>query len=148
MDPLTALSTAGTFVQFVDFVLKVLTTGHQLYKSPTGSLSAYEELKCVARDLSRTSSREFEPSHGDLEVLQSTRQYDNSLEDLCRRCETAAQELMEHLGTLRTQGKKEPLKSFRSSFKATWDQEHLHVLVQKLQSLSKSIGAWFLVDIE
>ena len=140
MDPLTALSTAGTLVQFVDFALKVLTTGHQLYKLSTGPVSANEELKCVARDVSALAKR--------LNHVQPASQNEPALEDLSRKCENIAQELMEHLGILRAQGKREALKNFRNQFKATWDQQRLDVLVQKLQFLSKSLETWFLVDIE
>ena len=140
MDPLTALSAAGTLVQFVDFALKVLTTSHPLFKISTGPLSANEELKCVARDFSGLAKR--------LNHVQPAAQNEPVLEDLSRKCENVAQELMEHLGILRAQGKKEQLKSFRNPFKATWDQQRLDVLVQKLKFLSKSLETWFLVDIE
>ena len=140
MDTLTALSTAGTLVQFLDFALKVLTTSHPLYKLSAGPLSANEELKCVARDFSALAKR--------LKHVQQAAQNEPALEDLCRKCENIAQELMEHLGILRALGKKEALKSFRNPFKATWDLQHLDVLVQTLQVLCKSLETWFLVDIE
>ncbi|KAE9370522.1 hypothetical protein N431DRAFT_492596 [Stipitochalara longipes BDJ] len=144
MDSLTALSIAGTLIQFLDFALKILTTSHQLYKIPSGSLSAHEELKCVGRDFSGLAKR---LNHARRSLVSELAQYEPALEDLCIRCEIVVQELTEHLGTLKTEGKKQPLKIFRASFKATWDQERLDVLVQKLQSLSKSLEEWFLVDI-
>lgn len=144
MDPLTALSLAGSLVQFVDFTLKILTTGYPLYKASTGSLSAHEELKCVARDLSGLAKR---LSHAQRSYDISERsQAEVAIEDLRGKCEIVAQELMGHLGTLKMQEKKGPLKNFRSALKATWDQNALNTLVQKLQFLRKSLESWFLVD--
>jgi hypothetical protein len=44
VDPLTALSLAGTIVQFVDFWSKLLLSGRELYKSGTGSLTVNDEI--------------------------------------------------------------------------------------------------------
>jgi hypothetical protein len=136
MDTLTTLATAGTLLQLVDFALKILTTGHQLY---TGSLSTHEELKCVARDLSGLANR----SARDQGVSETT-QKDPALEDLRKKSETIAQELMEHLGILKAQGKKGPLKGFRPALKGTWSQKDLDTLIQKLQWLRKAIESWLL----
>ncbi len=51
MDPLTALSLAGTIVQFVDFGCKLLAKGRELYKSSTGVLTVNEELELTTTDL-------------------------------------------------------------------------------------------------
>lgn len=51
MDPLTALSLAGTIVQFVDFGSKLLVECHQLYKSKSGSLTVNDELSLATEDL-------------------------------------------------------------------------------------------------
>jgi hypothetical protein len=145
MDPLTALSTAGTVEQFIDFALKILTTGHQLYKLPTGSLPVHEELKLVARDLSTLTTKLNVPtrSRGAADYSQD----DAVLQDLCEKCETIAQDLMEHLKSVKRQEKKGALKNFRLTLKVTWDQKDLDSLIQELQLLRKSLERWFLVDI-
>jgi hypothetical protein len=51
MDPLAALSLAGTIVQFVDFGSKLLATGRELYKSTNGSLTVNDEIELVTSDL-------------------------------------------------------------------------------------------------
>jgi hypothetical protein len=141
MDSLTALSIAGTIVDFVDFALKILTTGHQLYKSSSGSIPAHEELKLVGRDLSVLATKlDFPARTGNVHD-------DTVLEDLCAKCESIAQELIEHLKKLRRQEKKGPMKSFRLSLKVTWDQKDLDSLIQKLQLLQRSLESWFLNDI-
>jgi hypothetical protein len=51
MDPLSALSLAGTVVQFVEFGGKLLKEGRELYRSTTGSLTVNDELELVVVDL-------------------------------------------------------------------------------------------------
>ena len=51
MDPLTALSLAGTIVQFVDFGRTLITDARDLYTSSSGTLTANEELELVTADL-------------------------------------------------------------------------------------------------
>lgn len=51
MDPLTALSVAGTIVQFVDFGSKLLSAAQDLYKSTSGSLTVNDEIELITSDL-------------------------------------------------------------------------------------------------
>jgi hypothetical protein len=51
MDPLTALSLAGTIVQFVDFGSRLFTDSREFYKSTTGTLKANEVLELIISDL-------------------------------------------------------------------------------------------------
>lgn len=51
LDPLTALSVAGTIVQFVDFGTKPLSQANELYKSSVGTLKSNYELELVMTDL-------------------------------------------------------------------------------------------------
>jgi hypothetical protein len=141
MDPLTALSIAGTIVHFLDFALKILITGHQLYKSSSGSIPAHEELKLVARDISELVTKL------DFPARTGGAHDDAVLEDLCAKCESIAQELMDHLKMLKRHEKKGPMKSFRLSLKVTWDQKDLDCLIQRLQLLGKSLDRWFLNGI-
>ena len=51
MDPLTALSLAGTIVQFFDFGRTLITDARDLYTSSSGTLTANEELELVTANL-------------------------------------------------------------------------------------------------
>jgi hypothetical protein len=53
MDPLSALSLAGTVIQFVDFGSKLISQGYELYKSTKEDvqLAVDEELELVTSDL-------------------------------------------------------------------------------------------------
>jgi hypothetical protein len=49
---LAALSLAGNVIQFVDFGCKLLSQGHELYKSTGGKLEVDEEREVITSDLS------------------------------------------------------------------------------------------------
>jgi hypothetical protein len=51
MDPLSALSLAGTIVQLIDFGGKLLSDTVQLYKSSCGKLDANQQLQLITGDL-------------------------------------------------------------------------------------------------
>lgn len=144
MDPLTPLSKAGSSIQFLDFAIKILTTNHQLYRPPTGSLSAHDELKFVTRELSGLAAKLNLTSPS--QSVSGSFQNEDALEDICEKCETIAEILMRHLKTLRLEEKKGVLKSFRSALKATWDQKELKSVVQRLQLLRESLEGWLVND--
>ena len=144
MDPLTALSAAGNILQFVTFAIKILSTGHQLYHSSSGTLSAHDELKLVAQDIADHATRlsqSVQPlnsalSHSDLVITH-----------LCRKSHEAAEDLLLRLNGLKIEGKNGVAQSFRYAFKTTWAKSDLNASVERLEGLRKSIETWLLMDI-
>jgi hypothetical protein len=51
MDPLSALSLAGSIVQFVDFGIKLLSGAGELYRSHTGTLKINDQIELTTNDL-------------------------------------------------------------------------------------------------
>jgi hypothetical protein len=47
MNPFTALSPAGNVVQFVDFGIRLVSRGSELYTLATGSLTANDEIELL-----------------------------------------------------------------------------------------------------
>ena len=54
MDPLTALSIAGSVVQFVDFAITVVSKGNRIYRSGGGLSEKHHDLEIVCKDLLST----------------------------------------------------------------------------------------------
>src|SRR4051812_46224868 len=121
MDPLTALSLAGTVVQFVEFGTKVLKGSRQFYTSASGALLVNEELELITKDLSELTFKlrrplthdHFTPSAGELEEYRD-------LGALCHRCRTIAEKLIVRLNGLKVEGKQQAWKSFQHAIKAAW----------------------------
>ena len=57
LDPLTALSLAGTIVQRVDFSTTLLAKGNEMYKSADGISVGDAELEVIAKDLQGLNGR-------------------------------------------------------------------------------------------
>jgi hypothetical protein len=133
MDPLSALSVAGTVVQFVDFSIKILSTTHKLYNSASGNLPAHEELEYVTTDISRFATKLRQPlrGHG---VPASSSQPGADLEDICTKCDEVAQDLLTRLNGLKIQKKNGVWQSFRYALMATWAREDLDDLVRRLNA--------------
>jgi hypothetical protein len=107
MDPLIALSVAGTIIQFVDFGIKILKHGSTLYHSSTGLLPVHEEIELVATDLAELTARLSRSLRIGRKGGVETRlvEEEKALEELYASCSKVARELFEKLARLRVEGK-------------------------------------------
>ena len=94
LDPLSALSLAGTVVQFVDFTIKVMTKGREIYNSTSGSLAVNEELEIVTNDLLRLTERLKESTHPETQI-KTLSMDEQALEAIAVNCTSIGQELLE-----------------------------------------------------
>lgn len=145
MDPLTAFSTAGTVIQFVDFSLKLLSAGCELYNSATGALYTNEELEYTARNISQLARRLRQPLHP--ESLTRVTQEGADLQRICDKCDEIAQDLLKRLESLRMAGGKGVLKSFRYALKTYWAKEDLDILVDRLEKIREILEMTVLVEL-
>jgi hypothetical protein len=142
MDPLTALSTAGTIIQFVDFGIKVLVAGNSLYHSTTGAIPENVELEWVTRDLMSLTTKVSQA--GNLSEPAPDNVY---LNQICVRCEEIGKNLLTRLERLKLKSNKGVLQRFHVALKATWARKDLEELVLQLGKYKRSIETHFLVDL-
>lgn len=138
MDPLSALSVAGTVVQFVDFSVKILSTTNKLYNSASGNLPAHEELEYVTTDISRLATKLSQPLR-DKGVPAASSQPRADLEDICTKCGEIAQDLLTRLKSIKIEEKNGVWQSFRYALKATWAKKDLDDLVKRLNTFRASL---------
>ena len=143
MDPLTALSVAGTIIQFIDFGSKILNTTHQVYKSATGASLVNEELEVVAGDLTKLITKLRRP----LGSTSSVRSKGTSLEELCNACSAVAAELIKRLDGLKAKGRSKPWESFRAALRAAWTENELEALKTRLASFQAALEMHVIVDL-
>jgi hypothetical protein len=149
MDPLTALSLAGSVVQFVDFGSKVLTRSHELYKSARGSLSFIEELDYVTVDLQKLVIKLQHP-FGDLKSAHGLTEDEEALQEICSKCRTIAEDMIQRLAELRvtSQTKADRLwQSFRQAVKACWTEDELRDLLNRLMSYKTLLEGHLIVSL-
>jgi hypothetical protein len=150
LDPLTALSLAGTIVQLVDFGSKIFSTAYQLHRSSTGALSVNEEIETVTSDLLALATK-LRRSVYSSDVLGCLTQDEQMLaENFDRVCNSAvivADEILQRLDMLQVKGKRRAWKSFRQAFKAVWSKAEIAKLLEKLSKLRTSLETHVLVSL-
>ena len=108
MDPLTALSVAGTIVQFVDFGTKLLTHATELYQSSRGTLRSNDEIELVTTDLRGLITKLRQPCHSerDIELSSDDVLQQATFQKLCDEATKLAEELVERLDKLKVKNGK------------------------------------------
>lgn len=144
MDPLTAVSLAGTIVQFVDFSSKIVSKGYHLYTSGEGSLPENERLNYVTSDLKALSMR---LKHHDR--LGCSTKDEQALEDMASRCSAISDELLAKLEKLRVSknAKHRRWKSFRQALKSVWSKEDLDRLAATLREYRDQLEFHILLSL-
>lgn len=161
MDPFNALAIAGGVVQFLDFgikfVRKVASRTHEVYKT----FEDYEKDKIsddnCHKNIEKILGREAET----ISVLTarlrvpSTRAQASSgsdpveeqIDSLCVGCNAIACEMMDHIKRFKVEGRHSKLKVSRNAVLATWNEDKLHSISQRLNAMRSSLELHLLVDI-
>ncbi|ESZ92527.1 hypothetical protein SBOR_7099 [Sclerotinia borealis F-4128] len=149
MNPLDALSLAGTIIQFVDFSLKVLAGTNELYKSGAEALTVHRQLSLVAEDLSKLSKR-LSNSYSDFSEkrLLST-PADDSFMCICKAAAEVSTELNTKLNNLKVTaiGRRRKWQTLKQALKSVWSEKELKALMDRLALLKDSIQMHIAVDL-
>jgi hypothetical protein len=144
MDPLTALSLAGTIVQFVDFAGKIIRGAKHLYKSTSGALSGNDDLEERTKILSDLATKLKQPIQPPLCGAAAKDASDPSpnpvyaiLQDLCDKCGREADQILTRLQGLKVNGKHRAWKSFQLAVKAAWAQREVEEISKRLSDYQK-----------
>ena len=153
MDPLAALSLAGTIVQFVDFGCKLLAEGKQLYKSSTGILTVNEELELATTDLRALIDKVQKPLKGSSSNLSPWLAKEDPetqlrFETICREAAKLAEELIERLDRLKLRGSQSRAwESLKQVIKGAWSKDEIISLTRRLAALRKALETRVLFSI-
>ena len=152
MDPLTALSLAGTVIQFVDFGSKLLAGTYELYKSNTGDLEPNAELYLVTCDLEDLIVKFSHPLS--LRTVSGVTRNEQrvgheGIESICKDAIKVANELKERLESIRVQGpgKCTVWSSFAHAVKCAWSKDELEKLTRRLLYFRDAIDSRVLMSI-
>ncbi|CZR69404.1 uncharacterized protein PAC_19304 [Phialocephala subalpina] len=154
MDPLSALSIAGTVAQFVDFGNKLLTSSIQLYKSSRGSLKVHEELELITGDLQSVlfklrGARSANSSDVGPSVVGDDHQFQDSFRKLCDEATLIAEELLDKLNSLRVKdGKRPRWESLKVAVRSAWSKDEISALKTRLFTLREALHSRSILSIE
>ncbi|KAF7890765.1 uncharacterized protein EAF01_010574 [Botrytis porri] len=149
MNPLDALSLAGTIIQFVDFSWKVLVGTNELYKSGAEALAVHQQLGLVADDLNKMSKRLSDSYCGLSEMGVISTPSDDAFIFICREASELAIELNRKLNNLKVAaiGKRRKWETVMQALKSVWTEKELTTLTNRLTLLRDSIQMHVVVDL-
>ncbi|KAF5870522.1 putative small s protein [Botrytis fragariae] len=151
MNPLDALSLAGTIIQFVDFSSKVLAGTNELYKSGAEALAVHQQLGLVADDLTKMSKR-LSDSYWGLSGTGTgviSTPSDDAFMFICRDASELSIELNNKLNNLKVTviGKRRKWETIMQALKSVWTEKELTALTNRLTLLRDSIQMHVVVDL-
>jgi len=145
VDSLTALSVAGTIVQFVDFGTKLISRSKELYQSVDGALGVNKELEKIIEDLSKLLVKLQRPVRLKNTSSGNDRD-DDALESLCTACRNVA-EMLKRLEGLKVDGKNGRWKCFGKALKSAWSRHELETLRRRLLAFENALRTRVLVGL-
>jgi hypothetical protein len=141
MDPLSALSLAGSIIQFVDFGTKLLSGAGELYKSPTGTLKINHQIELTTNDLKALITKlrssfyletQPDPVNEDDEVQRE------SFRNICDEAADVAQGLLERLSKLKVEDENHRrIRSIQQVIRAAWKEKEILALQERLQGFRR-----------
>ena len=145
LDPFTSIGLAANIIQFITFASKLLSEGHEIYKSATGVTAENEELELVVRDLSEISQslQEATPSSPASSSSSSSSSYcAPEINDLAPACQKVADELLSVVESLRVKEggtKHRRWHSFVQALRTVWKKEKITALRNRLDVIQKEL---------
>ena len=148
MDPLTALSVAGTVVQFVDFAWELFTDGRELYKSSTGALAVNDEMELITTTFQAVVTKLHITDNGVSLGVKDERQL--RIEKIRAQAEQIAGELIKLLNKLKIKSKNDKHRAWQSVkqvIKSAASKEEIADLEKRLERFRVTVQTEFILDI-
>jgi hypothetical protein len=147
MDPLSCLGIASSIVQFVDFGLRVVSKGKQIYRSVDGSLAENLDLEIVTNDLLVLQAK-LQCFRTAASSPQSDSYNANAFETLSRACADLAVRLLERLNMAKAQGRFRRWKSLRQALKSVWSKQDIEEMANRLHRFRSELQLHILVSLK
>jgi hypothetical protein len=132
MDPISALSVAGTVVQFVQFATALFNNVREIHHSTSGTSVVTQGLEAIHSTLSQISN--------DLRPPGPSR-YGKELDLLVKNCKDDCDRLLKLVDQLKVEGgeKKRWWKSFQKAMLELWTQKDVEDLRQRISDSQAAI---------
>lgn len=133
LEGLAAISLASSIVQFVDFGCKLLSAGYGAYKSTEGARDGLLAIETVCSDLEKLASTLAQPPM--TVSIHQLSDDEKALQELSRRCQPLAKELLGIVKGLKAHG-----KGFFRAWDALRQELKRYVKAEKIKHLQDSLG--------
>jgi hypothetical protein len=148
LDPLTAVGLVANVLQFVDFGIKVVSKGQEIYRSAEGLPLNYLDFKAISRDLGLLTGQ-IERSLNSASRSNLSPE-DEELASLSKECYEIARELSEAVKPLSTRPVSGPgrvFKSARQGFKVIWNKDKVDGIAERLRNYREALDTRILVSL-
>ena len=145
MDPLSAVSLAGTVVQFLDFGIKLVAKASEIYSSASGAEIRNIELDAIARNLVSLNQRVRNRSTN--VSAQLTSEDEEALAAMMETCSKIGEELIAAIHKAKVQGIHKGWKSVRQALKSVLGLDKIQDLYNRLTQYREQIVVILLVII-
>ncbi|TGO21177.1 hypothetical protein BPAE_0235g00060 [Botrytis paeoniae] len=137
LDPLSALSLAGTIVQFVDFGSKVISTATELHHSSEGALANNLELSTIISDLSSISNDLSARSTG--QGKHSYNKNELALIGLASPCKGLSDKLLHVLDGLNIKKADTKWASAHQAMRSLWKKAYISEISKRLDDFRNQL---------
>lgn len=138
MEPLTAVSLAGTILQFVEVGSKAVQAISEYRSSSSDLLVEYIEVECVAADLSSLSDK---LQHSSLESS------DIVLAELCGTCNKLACDILAETERLKIRGRRRPWKCVSKAVLSFWNRAQIADLQRRMSEIRSQLNFHVVVEL-
>jgi hypothetical protein len=145
MDCLSALSVAGTVVQFIDFGSRLFSQTRELYQSSKGQLAAHEEIELALKDLRTIVQKLREPSlRNTADQIAEPEVFTDAFEEICQSTVAIADEIISKLDKLKveaanSQNRNRKWTSFKQIINIMWSKKDIDELLLRIARLAHSL---------
>lgn len=145
LDPLTALSLAGTIIQLVDFGSKIVTHTLVISSRDGGSTNILDELHLVTSELQVLCTKLEQPRI----LVSPISPAETSLENLRKASAVLTDELLTKLNRLNRPGSKQKKKwkVFADAVMMAWNEDALLALGQRLSNLREAMETFLVLAL-
>ena len=146
MDALTAVGLAANILQFIDFGIKFVSKGNQIYRSGDGTLPENHDLAVATNDLLviQTKLTERLRSQGLSTCLDED---DQALEQLAVASNELALQLLGRLNRVKAQGRYLRWKSWRQALKSICTKKDIDEMARRISLLRDELNTRILVSL-
>ncbi|KAL8942792.1 MAG: hypothetical protein Q9211_001246 [Gyalolechia sp. 1 TL-2023] len=146
MDPLAGISLAGAILQFVDFGLRVVAKGMQIYRSVDGTLTENVDLEAVTNDLLVIQAK-LQCSRPPTGAPSMPSKDAQAFESLRATAAKTAEKLVERLNMVKAQGRFRAWKSLRQALKSVWSKRDIEEMASRLQWFRSELQLRLLISL-
>ena len=147
LDPMTAVSLAGTIVQFLDFTSKVVSKNRKLSRSVTGLQPEVDSLEVATKDLLELSEK-LKDGIRVVDANGTLSKDDLDFQYLCNGCIAVSVKMLERLGKLKVEAGDGKWRVAKQAIRAVWSEKEVVELNDQVLNLRRQLCFRILVNLK